>query len=55
MYSERLFHFPCTDCAKNANDLILPQASVSHVKSSIVLTTPKDSHRLPLRAAKSAS
>ena len=28
MYSERLFHFPCTDCAKNANDLILPQASV---------------------------
>jgi DNA-binding Lrp family transcriptional regulator len=37
------------------NDLILPQASVSHVKSSIVLTTLKDSHRLPLRAAKSAS
>jgi DNA-binding Lrp family transcriptional regulator len=36
------------------NDLILPQASVSHVKSSIVLTTLKDSHRLPLRAAKSA-
>lgn len=35
------------------NDLILPQASVSHVKSSIVLTTLKDSHRLPLRAAKS--
>ena len=55
MYSERLFHFPCTDCAKNANDLILPQASVSHVKSSIVLTTLKDSHRLPLSAAKSAS
>jgi hypothetical protein len=54
MYSERLFHFPCTDCAKNANDLILPQASVSHVKSSIVLTL-KDSHRLPLRAAKSTS
>jgi hypothetical protein len=49
MYSERLFHFLCTDCAKNANDLILPQASVSHV----VLTTLKDSHRLPLRAAKS--
>jgi DNA-binding Lrp family transcriptional regulator len=37
------------------NDLILPQASVSHVKSSIVLTTLKDSHRLPLRAAKSAT
>ena len=37
------------------NDLILPQASVSHVKSSIVLTTLKDSHRLPLRAAKTAS
>jgi DNA-binding Lrp family transcriptional regulator len=37
------------------NDLILPQASVSHVKSSIVLTTLKDSHRLPLRAAKSAA
>jgi hypothetical protein len=55
MYSERLFHFPCTDCAKNANDLILPQARVSHVKSSIVLTTLEDSHRLPLRAAKSAS
>ncbi|MGH6851902.1 MAG: Lrp/AsnC family transcriptional regulator [Methylocella sp.] len=30
------------------NDLILPQASVSHVKSSIVLTALKDSHRLPL-------
>ena len=51
MYSERIFHFPCTDCVKNANDLILPQASVSHV----VLSTLKDSHRLPLRAAKSAS
>ncbi|MGH6839152.1 MAG: Lrp/AsnC family transcriptional regulator [Methylocella sp.] len=37
------------------NDLILPQASVSHVKSSIVLATLKDSHRLPLRATKSAS
>ena len=37
------------------NDSILPQASVSHVKSSIVLTTLKDSRRLPLRAAKSAS
>jgi hypothetical protein len=36
-------------------DLILPQASVSHVKSSIVLATLKDSRRLPLRAAKSAS
>jgi DNA-binding Lrp family transcriptional regulator len=34
------------------NDLILPHASVSHVKSSIVLTTLKDSHRLPLGAAK---
>jgi hypothetical protein len=55
MYNERFFHSPCTDCAKNANDLILPQASVSHFKSSIVLTTLKDSHRLPLRAAKSAS
>jgi DNA-binding Lrp family transcriptional regulator len=32
------------------NDLILPHASVSHVKSSIVLTTLKDSHRLPLNA-----
>jgi DNA-binding Lrp family transcriptional regulator len=37
------------------NDLILPQPSVSHVKSSIVLTTLKASRRLPLRAAKSAS
>jgi Lrp/AsnC family leucine-responsive transcriptional regulator len=36
-------------------DLILPQASESHVKSSIVLATLKDSHRLPLRATKSAS
>jgi len=35
--------------------LILPQVSVSHVKSSIVLTTLKDSNRLPLRAAKSAA
>jgi hypothetical protein len=41
--------------ARIINDLILPQASVSHVKSSIVLTTLKDSHRPPLRAAKSAS
>jgi DNA-binding Lrp family transcriptional regulator len=41
--------------ARIINDLILPQASVAHVKSSIVLTTLKDSHRLPLRAAKSAS
>jgi hypothetical protein len=30
-------------------------ASVSHVKSSIVLVTLMDSHLLPLRAAKSAS
>jgi len=37
------------------NDLILPQACVSHVKSSIVLTTLKDSHRVPLTTAKSAS
>jgi hypothetical protein len=55
MYNERIFHFRCTDCAKNANDLIPPQARVSHVKSSIVLTTLMDSHRLPLSAAKSAS
>jgi DNA-binding Lrp family transcriptional regulator len=41
--------------ARIINDLILPQGSVSHVKSSIVLTTLKDSYRLPLRAAKSAS
>jgi hypothetical protein len=34
--------------------LILPQGSVSHVKSSIVLTTLKDSSRLPLTTAKSA-
>lgn len=34
------------------NDLILPHASVSHVKSSIVLATLKESHRLPLGAAK---
>lgn len=40
--------------ARIINDWILPQASVSHVKSSIVLSTLKDSHRLPLRAAKSA-
>jgi DNA-binding Lrp family transcriptional regulator len=44
-----------TGFARVINDLILPQASVSHVKSSIVLTTLKDSHRLPLRAAKSAA
>jgi DNA-binding Lrp family transcriptional regulator len=37
--------------ARIINDLILPQATLSHVKSSIVLTTLKDSHRLPLRAA----
>jgi hypothetical protein len=43
------------DLSRIINDLILPQASVSHVKSSIVLTTLKASHRLPLRAAKSAS
>ena len=36
-------------------DLILPQASVPHVKSSIVLATLKDSRRLPLRAGKSAA
>ncbi len=52
MYNERIFHSPCTDCVKSANDLILPQASVSHV---VVYSTLKDSHRLPLRAAKSAS
>ena len=40
-----------TSLAHVINDLILPQASVSHVKSSIVLTTLKDSHRLPLRTA----
>jgi DNA-binding Lrp family transcriptional regulator len=34
------------------NDLILPHASVSHVKSSIVLTTLKDTHQLPLTATK---
>jgi DNA-binding Lrp family transcriptional regulator len=34
------------------NDLILPHASVSHVKTSIVLTTLKDTHRLPLTATK---
>jgi hypothetical protein len=34
------------------NELILPHASVSHVKSSIVLTILKDSHRLPLNAAR---
>jgi len=34
-----------------SNDLILPQASVSHVKSSIVLTTLNP----PPRAAKSTS
>jgi DNA-binding Lrp family transcriptional regulator len=37
--------------ARIINDMILPQTSVSHVKSSIVLTTLKDSHRLPLRTA----
>jgi DNA-binding Lrp family transcriptional regulator len=41
--------------ARIISDLILPQASVAHVKSSIVLTTLEDSHRLPPRAAKSAS
>lgn len=35
------------------NDLILPHANVSHVKSSIVLTTLKDTHHLPLNTAKS--
>jgi hypothetical protein len=55
MHSERNFHFPCTDWVKNADDLILPQVRLSHVKSLIVSTTLKDSHRLPLRAAKSAS
>lgn len=35
------------------NDVILPHASLSHVKSSIVLATLKDSHRLPLKAARS--
>ncbi|MCI0468000.1 MAG: Lrp/AsnC family transcriptional regulator [Beijerinckiaceae bacterium] len=34
------------------NDLILPQPSVAHVKSSIVLNKLKDSHRLPLKAAR---
>ncbi|MGQ0444800.1 MAG: Lrp/AsnC family transcriptional regulator [Beijerinckiaceae bacterium] len=43
-----------TNLSRIINDLILPQASVSHVKSSVVLTTLKDSHRLPLRAVKSA-
>jgi len=37
------------------NDLILPHASVSHVKSSIVLTTLKDTHRLPLTTTKPQS
>ncbi|MCI0600774.1 MAG: Lrp/AsnC family transcriptional regulator [Beijerinckiaceae bacterium] len=37
------------------NDLILPQANVAHVKSSIVLSKLKDSHRLPLKAAKPAA
>jgi Lrp/AsnC family transcriptional regulator, leucine-responsive regulatory protein len=41
--------------ARIINELILPQASVSHVKSSIVLTTLKDSHCLPLRAATPAA
>jgi DNA-binding Lrp family transcriptional regulator len=35
------------------NDLILPHTSVAHVKSSIVLDELKNSHRLPLKAAKS--
>lgn len=39
--------------ARIINDLILPHASVSHVKSSIVLATLKDTHRLPLTNAKS--
>ncbi len=34
------------------NDLILPHAIISHVKSSIVLTTLKDTHRLPLTTTK---
>ena len=38
--------------ARIINDLILPHGSVSHVKSSIVLATLKDSHRLPLGAAR---
>lgn len=38
--------------SKIINELILPHASVSHVKSSIVLATLKDTHRLPLTAAK---
>lgn len=38
--------------ARIINELILPHASVSHVKSSIVLTTLKDTHRLPLTTAK---
>jgi DNA-binding Lrp family transcriptional regulator len=42
-----------SDLSRIINDLILPQASVSHVKSSIVLTTLKDSHRLPLSASRS--
>jgi DNA-binding Lrp family transcriptional regulator len=33
------------------NDLILPHASVAHIRSSIVLDKLKDSHRLPLKAA----
>jgi DNA-binding Lrp family transcriptional regulator len=33
------------------NDMILPHASVAHVRSSIVLDKLKDSHRLPLKAA----
>ena len=40
------------DLSRIINDLILPHASVSHVKSSIVLTTLKDSYRLPLRATR---
>jgi DNA-binding Lrp family transcriptional regulator len=38
--------------ARIINDLILPHGSVSHVKSSIVLATLKDSHRLPLSTAR---
>ncbi len=44
-----------TNLSRIINDLILPHASVSHVKSSIVLTTLKDTHRLPLTATKPQS
>jgi DNA-binding Lrp family transcriptional regulator len=40
-----------SDLSRVINDLILPHPSVSHVKSSIVLSRLKDSHRLPLRSA----